>query len=188
MRATFWIILLVFAVVGLGAYPAITALAQAPTGSADQSYKLGAGDKLHIDVFGQPELSGNFVVDGSGSVQLPLVGQVKAAGLSSVEFEKEVAKAYQAGQYLKDPQVSVQVSDYRPFYIIGEVNKPGEYPYVNGMTVLNAVALAGGFTWRGDDSVVYIRRNGDTQERKYPADQTTNIRPGDVVRVGERYF
>jgi len=162
--------------------------AAAPADAPADSYQLGSGDKIHLVVFGQSDLSGDFVVDGTGNVQLPLVGQVKAAGLSSVEFEKEVVQAYRNAEILKDPRVSVQVINYRPFYIIGEVNKPGEYPYVNGMTALNAVAVAGGYTWRGDDSVVYIRRNGSEEERRFPADQSTKIQPGDVIRVGERFF
>ena len=87
------------------------------------------------------------------------------------------------GEYLKDPRVSVEVTNYRPFYIIGEVNKPGEYPYVNDMSVLNAVALAGGYTFRADNSSVYIRRNGELKETHYPADLTTKVVPGDIIRV-----
>ena len=185
MRAAFLSILLVLTALVMTA--ADPACAQA-TSSIQQTYRLGAGDKVHVDIFGQPEMSGDFLVDGTGSVQLPLVGQVKAAGLSIREFGSEVTKALRDGQYLKDPQVSIQVVNYRPFYIIGEVNKPGEYPYINDMSVLNAVALAGGFTFRADDSDVYIRRNGEPSERRYPADQTTKVVPGDIIRVGERFF
>ncbi|MGC9953112.1 MAG: polysaccharide biosynthesis/export family protein [Rhizomicrobium sp.] len=186
MRATFLSILLVLAALAIGA--AATPVRAQTTASIEQTYRLGAGDKVQVNVFGQPDLSGDFVVDGTGFVQLPLIGQVKASGLSIREFETEVANALRNGQYLKDPRVSVEVVNYRPFYIIGEVNKPGEYPYVNDMSVLNAIALAGGYTFRADDSVVYIRRNGEPKENRYSADQNTRVAPGDIIRVGERFF
>jgi protein involved in polysaccharide export with SLBB domain len=156
-------------------------------GSTSISYVLGTGDKLHINVFGQTDLNGDYVVDSNGNVQLPLIGEVHAAGRTVPDFQHEVS-AKLADGYLVNPSVSVEVVNYRPFYIIGEVNKPGEYPYVNGMSVLNAVALAGGFTFRADDSEVYIRRNGAEKEVQYPADPTTKINPGDIVRVPERFF
>ncbi|HEY0466917.1 MAG TPA: SLBB domain-containing protein, partial [Polyangiaceae bacterium] len=87
-----------------------------------------------------------------------------------------------------NPSLSIEVINYRPFYIIGEVNKPGEYPYVNGMSILNAVALAGGYTTRADDAEVYIRRSGQNQEVQVPADQTTKVEPGDIIRIPQRYF
>ena len=89
---------------------------------------------------------------------------------------------------MKDAKVSVAVVSYRPFYIIGEVNKPGEYPYVNDMSILNAIALAGGYTYRANDTEVYIQRNGQSKEESFPADQTTKVLPGDIVRVPERFF
>ena len=150
-------------------------------------YKLGTGDKIRVTVFGEQDLSGEYEVDGSGNLRLNLVGQVKAAGLTLPEFEANVRKALEDG-YLKDPKVAAEVINYRPFYIIGEVNRPGEYPYSNDMTILNAVAKAGGYTYRANESNVYIRRNGDTKEVGVPADQTTKIYPGDVVRVPERFF
>ncbi len=153
----------------------------------DKSYKLGAGDKLRVIVFGEDNLGGVYEVDGSGYVRLPLIAQVQASGLSVHQFEDEVRSKLADG-YLLDPRVSVEVINYRPFYIIGEVNKPGEYPYVNGMSVLNAVALAGGYTYRANDSEVYIRRNESSKEQAAPADQTTKISPGDIIRVAERFF
>jgi protein involved in polysaccharide export with SLBB domain len=160
--------------------------APAPVAS-DEGYHLGSGDKIHIAVFGQPDLNGDYVVDGGGSVQLPLIGSVKAAGLTVAEFQKQVAAKFGNG-YLVNPNVEVDVVNYRPFYIIGEVRAPGQYPYVNGMSVLNAVALAGGFTDRADKSEVYIRRNGAAKEIEYPGDETTKVNPGDIVRISERFF
>jgi protein involved in polysaccharide export with SLBB domain len=154
---------------------------------SDDSYHLGSGDKIHVGVFGQPDLNGDYVVDGGGSVQLPLIGAVKAVGLTVAEFQKQVTSKFSDG-YLVNPNVEVDVVSYRPFYIIGEIRGPGQYPYVNGMSILNAVALAGGFTDRADKSEVYIRRNGSAKEIEYPADETTKVNPGDIVRISERFF
>jgi polysaccharide export outer membrane protein len=158
-----------------------------PAAITDEHYRLGTGDKLRVTVYGEEDLSGEFLVDGSGQVQLPLVGQVKAASLTIHEFVAEVTTALKEG-YLKDPKVSVEVLNYRPFYIMGEVNKPGEYPFENGLNVLGAIALAGGFTYRANDNDVYVRRAGSSKEESMPADGTTKIFPGDIIRVPERIF
>ena len=158
------------------------------SGPQDESYKLGSGDKLKLIVYGENDLGGEYLVDGAGQVQLPLLGQVRAAGLSVHDFEAAVGGKFVSEGYLKDPRVSVEVENYRPFYIIGEVKSPGQYPYVSGMNALNAVALAGGYTYRADDKDVYIRRNGSSKEQEVPADQTTKIDPGDIIRVDERIF
>ncbi len=150
-------------------------------------YRLGSGDKVRVNVFGQSDLDGEYVVDGAGFVQLPLIGQIKAAGRTVDEFQKDVTAKFAEG-YLVNPSVNVEVVNYRPFYIIGEVKSPGQYAYVNGMSVLNAVALAGGYTTRADTSEVYIRRNGSTKEIELPADETTIVNPGDIIRVSERFF
>jgi polysaccharide export outer membrane protein len=150
-------------------------------------YHLGSGDKIHVSVFGQADLNGDFVVDGAGSVQLPLIGLVQAAGLTVAQFQKEITVKYADG-FLINPNIEVDVSGYRPFYIIGEVKTPGQYAYVNGMSILNAVALAGGYTDRADKSEVYIRRNGASKEVELPADETTKVNPGDIIRVSERFF
>jgi protein involved in polysaccharide export with SLBB domain len=168
--------------------PAGTAsVPQTAAQSADDSYHLGSGDRIHIGVFGQSDLNGDYVVDGGGSVQLPLIGSVRAAGLTVAEFQKQLISKYSDG-YLVNPNVEVDVVNYRPFYIIGEIKAPGQYPYVNGMSILNAVALAGGFTDRADKSEVYIRRNGSAKEIEFPGDETTKVNPGDIVRISERFF
>ncbi len=150
-------------------------------------YRLDSGDKVKVTVYGEDDLSGEFQVDGSGFVRLPLIGQVQAGGLAVHEFEQAVDAKLARG-YLVNPRVSVEVTNYRPFTILGEVNKPGEYPFENGMTVLNAVALGGGYTYRANEDNVYIRRKGSSQEVKLPADDTTLVYPGDTVRVDERIF
>jgi protein involved in polysaccharide export with SLBB domain len=161
--------------------------APAPAVIVDEHYRLGTGDKLKITVYGEEDLSGEFLVDGSGQVQLPLVGQVKAASLTIHEFVAEVANALKDG-YLKDPKVSVEVLNYRPFYIIGEVNKPGEYPFESGLNVLGAIALAGGYTYRANDSDIYVRRAGHDREDTLPASANTKVYPGDIIRIAERLF
>lgn len=170
---------------------ATTPSAALPSGGpaviTDEHYRLGTGDKLKVNVYGEEDLSGEFLVDGSGQVQLPLVGQVKAANLTIHEFVTEVVNALKEG-YLKDPKVSVEVLNYRPFYIIGEVNRPGEYPFENGLSVLGAVALAGGYTYRANDNDVYVRRAGSDKEERMPANSNTKIFPGDIIRVAERLF
>lgn len=150
-------------------------------------YVLGPGDKLKLTVFEETDLSGDYTIDGSGFVRLPLIGQVRASGLNATQLEAAIASSLSRG-YLKQPRVSVQVATYRPFYIIGAVAKPGEYPYVNNMTALNAIALAGGYTPSAVESAIYIRREGSNTEVKMPVDRSTQIRPGDVVRVNTTLF
>jgi protein involved in polysaccharide export with SLBB domain len=154
---------------------------------AETTYILGTGDKIHVTVFGEDDLSGDFEVDSNGFVRLPLIGPVRATGLSSHALEDRISAALEEG-YLKEPRVNVEIVNYRPFYIIGEVNKPGQYPYVNEMTVINAVALAGGYTEKANDSWIYVRRIGEAEEERLPADPTTRIEPGDVVRVAPTLF
>lgn len=151
--------------------------------SEDGGYRLGTGDKLRVTVFNEPDLSGEFEIDSQGYVRLPLIGQVVAAGLSTYGLESRVADGFVQGGYLVNPRVNVEVTTYRPFYIIGEVAKPGEYPYVNAMTAQNAVALAGGYTEYASESELYVRHQGERKEHEVAADESTRILPGDVLRV-----
>ncbi|MBX3497312.1 MAG: polysaccharide export protein [Parvibaculum sp.] len=164
---------------------ATTSGANLPT-DANLDYRLGSGDKLRVIVFGEPGLSGEFDVSGTGRVSLPLIGQVGAAGLTLSEFEAAVVAKLQDG-YLNNPRVSAEVLNYRPFYIHGEVGKSGQFPYTSGMTILNAVAVAGGYTYRANQDRVYITR-GDNAEVAYPASQAVKVLPGDIIRVPERFF
>lgn len=163
------------------AEPALQEARFAPAGG-DAAYRLDTGDKVRVIVFGEDDLGGQFQIDDSGFIRLPLIGQLKAAGLSPRDLETQIASALANG-YLNQPRVSVEVTDYRPFYIIGEINKPGQYSYVNDMSALNAIALSGGYTVKASDSWVYVRRNGQKEEVRLAADATTKIHPGDVVRV-----
>ena len=155
------------------------------TDNAD--YVLGPGDKMRLIVFGETDLSGDFTIDGSGFVWLPLIGQVRAAGYTSQQLEAAIGGSLAQG-YLKQPRVSVEVSTYRPFYIIGAVNRPGQYPYIDHMNALTAIVLAGGFTSTAVESVIFIRREGSNTEQEVPVDRTTTIRPGDVVKVHNTFF
>lgn len=163
-----------------------TARAEEPVRVLPQ-YHLGADDKIRVITFGEDSLSGEFLISGSGKVAMPLIGEVQAAGLTVPEFQQKVEVALKQG-YLKDPRVSVEVMTYRPFYILGEVQKPGEYPYTNGLTVLNAVATANGFTYRANTKRVFIKRADSTAEEKYPLNSQTPVAPGDTIRISERYF
>ena len=178
-------------------YPAPRATTAAPLPQGDRyayyrpaggfEYVLGPGDKLKLTVFGETDLSGDFTIDGAGFIRLPLVGEVRAAGYTSQQLEGAIA-AILSPAYLKTPRLAVEVASYRPFYIIGAVNRPGQYPYVDHMNALNAIALAGGFTQAAVESVIFIRREGSNEEIEARADRTTDIRPGDVVKVHTTIF
>ncbi len=151
------------------------------------AYALGSSDRLRVTVFGHPDLSGEFEVDGSGSISMPLIGQMRAIGLSTVELETAIAEKLSDG-YVLNPRVSAEVINYRPFYILGEVGRPGEYPYTSGLTVQNAVAAAGGFTYRANKRAVFIKSIDSDQEILYDLTPSTVVKPGDTIRIGERIF
>lgn len=150
-------------------------------------YRLGTSDKIRVIVYGETDLGGEFQVDATGNVRLPLVGEVKAGGLTSHQLEQNIAAALAAG-YLNDPRVAVEVMTYRPFYIVGQVLKPGEYPFAVGLTATSAVALAGGFTPKAVESTIYIRHQGETREHQVAVNEGVTIQPGDVVRVDSTAF
>lgn len=150
-------------------------------------YRLGSGDRLRIIVFGEDTLSGEYTVDGSGAVSLPLIGEVAADGLTLREFQRAVEASLREG-YLNDPRVSAEVMNFRPYYILGEVGSPGEYPFTSGLTVINAVATAGGFSYRANTRRVFIKRAGSDREVEYPLTVNTPVQPGDTIRIGERFF
>jgi polysaccharide export outer membrane protein len=167
---------------------ALLLLSGAPTSlGAEDYYKLDTGDRLRVTVYGHEDLSGEFEVGGSGTVSLPLIGEVRASGLGAKQLEEMIIGQLKPN-YLKNPSVTVEVLNYRPFFIIGEVKAPGSYPYVNGMRALNAVAIAGGYTYRAKKSKIYIMRAGDAQREKEVANPETLVLPGDVIEVPERFF
>ncbi len=151
------------------------------------AYTLGSSDRLRVTVFGHPDLSGEFEVDGSGAISLPLIGQQKALGLTTKQLEESITTTLSSG-YILNPRVSAEVINYRPFYILGEVGRPGEYPYTSGLTVQNAVAAAGGFTYRANKRIIYIKSMDSDREIPYDLTPGTVVKPGDTLRVGERIF
>jgi polysaccharide biosynthesis/export protein VpsN len=151
------------------------------------AYRLGSGDKVRVTVFGEKDLSGDFEVNDQGIVALPLIGPVQVAGKTINEVEAVITQKY-GKNYLVNPRVNVEVLNYRPFYILGEVQKPGSYPYVGGMTVLNAIALAGGYTPRADRDDIKIKRAATPSAGEQPVTENSVVLPGDVVSVPERFF
>jgi polysaccharide biosynthesis/export protein len=157
------------------------------TTSDVENYQLGFGDKLRVTVFNEPTLSGEFAVSSDGTISMPLVGTVPAAGKDPAAIATAIQTKLAEG-YLRDPKVSAEVIAYRPFFILGEVKAPGQYPYATGLTVLNAVATAQGFTPRANRGAAMIRRAGATEEMAYRLTPELRVLPGDTIRLGERFF
>ncbi len=157
------------------------------TGGALREYRLGPGDRLSVVVFGQPDLSGEFVIDGTGNVTIPLIGQVKANGLIVTELQDAIALPLDE-KYVVDPRISIEVINYRPFYVLGEVNSPGRYDYINGLDLRQAIAMAGGFNRRGLQSVVKLIRDVEEGRVEYQADLDSLVLPGDTIEAVRRVF
>ena len=151
------------------------------------TYTLDSGDKVRVIVFGQDNLSNVYSVDGSGAVALPLIGPVRARGLTTFELANQIASKL-SRKYVKDPKVTVEVQTYRPFFILGEVNKPGQYPFVSAMTVEAAVAISEGYTERAKKRFVRLTRRfgGVMSTVMVPTDYP--VQPGDTIYVLERFF
>lgn len=145
-------------------------------------YRVGAGDKLTVRVMGEADLTGDYAVDGSGNISMPYVQSVTVAGMTAAQIEKLVARRLRQG-FMRDPQVSVQVTEFRPFYIMGEVESSGSFAYRPGMTVQNAVAIAGGFAGGANRNLVQITRKNAKGTATYDVPLTTQIYPGDIVTV-----
>ena len=152
------------------------------------SYTLGAGDQVRIITFGEENLTGEFRVNDGGNVALPLLGSVHAEGLTSGELEAAVGSALRRGNLVHTPSVAVEVIAYRPIYVLGEVNKPGQYSYQPGMTVVTAVAVAGGFTYRAVQNYAAIVRSVEGSAVEGRVSREAFVRPGDVITVFERRF
>lgn len=151
-----------------------------------EDYRLGPGDRLRISVFGEPDLTGEFVVATNGMVSYPLIGDHGAQGKTLAQFTDSLRTALM--RYVLQPNISVEVMNYRPFFILGEVQDPGTYPYSGGLNVMNAVATAGGFSYRADTRRVFIKHADEIAEREYALTSTTPVLPGDTVRIPERRF
>jgi len=154
---------------------------------AREDYKLGPNDRTRIIVYGQPTLTGEFMLDGNGVLAFPLIGNLDARGMTPSELQRTIAQKLDP-DYVHSASVSVEVSSRRPFYIVGEVQKPGTYPYVTDMSVLNAIATAGGQTYRANMGSFFIKRKVDGQVVRVQATQESALQPGDTVVVRERLF
>lgn len=155
--------------------------------NASGAYTIGAGDTLRITVFNEPDMSGEFTVEDDDIIALPLVGSVDATGKTLRDFERHLT-AQLDGRFLKDPKVSVEVINYRPFYILGQVNNPGQYQYTPGLDIINAVAVAGGFTTRANENVIFIKKFGESEENLFRLSNSIKVLPGDTLRIAPRYF
>lgn len=175
-------LLMVVALFGLAGVAGAEDLVAVP-----DDYRLAAGDQLRVSVYGHDDLSGEFEVDGNGQLSLPLIQDIDAANKTLNELEIDITNELKP-DYLMNPRVSVEILSYRPFYIVGEVNAPGSYPYVSGMTVINGVALAGGFTYRAQKTRIKIIRDRTDSKQEIAASADTEVMPGDVIEIGERFF
>jgi len=181
-------VFLALALLAIGvAFLGLDARAQQQPSQTQTEYVLGPGDKLKVTVFGSDDLSGETEIDPSGQITLPLIQQVPAAGKTVPQLEDEIRHKL-SPDFVKNPRLSIEVENYRPFYIIGEVKTPGSYPFVAGMTVVNAIALAGGYTYRANKDEVQITRASDPSRKPALAQRTDIVMPGDVVEVKERLF
>lgn len=153
----------------------------------DAPYTLDAGDKLRIVVFGQENLTNTYAVDAAGFIAMPLIGQIPARGMTTTDLRATIGQRLRNG-YIRDPHVAVEIEAYRPFFIMGEVTQSGQYPYVAGMTVETAVAIAGGFSPRARRGDVEISRHINGSQLRSMVPVTYSVRPGDTIVVHERWF
>lgn len=162
-------------------------LAYVPVVEAEEVYTLDSGDKLRVMVFGQEGLTNSYTVDSAGKITMPLIGGVPARGQTTADLSRAVGVRLRQG-FVREPHVAVEVESYRPFFILGEVSFPGQYPYVANMTVETAVAIAGGFTPRAQRRSAKVSRHtgGAGVEQIVPV--IAPIRPGDTIVIGERWF
>lgn len=158
-----------------------------PPTAAAPAYALGAGEALKITTFGEPTLTGDFTIDADGNLPFPLIGAIPAMGKTAQQLQSAIQNRLADG-FLLNPRVTVEVKSYRPVYVMGEVNKPGEYAYVPGMTALAAVAKAEGFTYRAQQKKVFLKRAGENVERELALKGQVFLMPGDTIRIAERYF
>lgn len=158
-----------------------------PMSAEPYVFRLGPGDRLKITTYGEEALSGEYAVNGEGVIAFPLLGDLPARGKTIGEFR--AALLTQLGtKLLKDPSVSVEVLNIRPVFILGEVNKPGQFAYTDGLTITAVVAQAGGFTYRADEKTVWVRHENEAEERPYALGAAAPARPGDTITIRQRYF
>lgn len=154
--------------------------------SAQGGYRLGTGDKIKVTVFGEDDASGEYEIDATGAISARLIGRIAVKGLTVSEVEQTLIDQYRSRGFFRNPRISIELVNLRPFFILGEVEKRGSYPYVNGLTVAQAVAIAGGYSYRASRGRITIQRVGAPKEES--ATEDTLVYPGDIVRVPERFF
>lgn len=165
-------------------------LAQEPASAIElkaEGYKLGPRDQIRVSVFNQVDLTGDYVLDGEGRFSMPLIGTIAASGLTPEEVASRIIDRLKP-DYLVNPRVSVEVSNYRPYFLIGEVKTTGSFPYVEGISYLTAIAMAGGYSYRAKKEIVYVTRAGDDESEELKLDVNEKVQPGDIIRVAERFF
>jgi len=153
------------------------------------SYRVGPGDKMKVIVFGEPNLTGDYLIGMSGDLAMPLIGSIDAKNMRSSELADAISAKLKEGGYVLSPRVSIEILSYRQIYVLGEVNKPGEYSHDAGMTLEQAVAKAGGYTRRADTKSVVLKRNSWTASQRVRLNgPALQIAPGDTIRVTESFF
>ncbi|MGI9414287.1 MAG: polysaccharide biosynthesis/export family protein [Hyphomicrobiales bacterium] len=167
---------------GAGAHPSAADVSTYLSG-----YKVGGGDRLRITVFGQTDLTGEYNIDGLGRISMPLLSFVKIGGLSTPQIERLI-EARLRKDFLRNPDVAVEVISFRPFFILGEVRTAGQFPYVGGMTIQKAVAVGGGYTPRADQGQVIVTRQTETGPMTMKLSPTAAVLPGDTIYIRERWF
>ena len=189
--ASTWFLALVLACLGACAGIKAEPLASAEyaTANQDTEYRLSSGDRIHVIVFGEETLTGDYVITSGGNLTFPLIGNLQAGNKTVEQLQAALSTALNDG-YVNNPRVSIQVVSFRPFYILGEVNRPGEYPVSTGLTLQQAVASAGGYTYRANLKRAFVKRATQTQERLIDlgGNKTVIIHAGDTIRIGERHF
>jgi polysaccharide biosynthesis/export protein len=185
---TLHFLLFLLAITCISACLSVRASAQAPQAAASaEGYILGPNDRIRLKVYGESDITGEYEINSTGQVSIPLAGHIRAAGLTTRQLEKSITSALSKG-IVRDPRVNVEIAQYRPYYILGEVKKSGEYPYRLGLTVMDAIASAGGFTYRANENKVFLRRAGASAEETHALDAPVPVFPGDNIRIPERYF
>jgi polysaccharide export outer membrane protein len=160
---------------------------QADTENDMDDYKLNIGDIVRITIFDEENLSGEYQIDSKGRINMPLIGSIATKDKVAKQLGDDIRKKYQDG-YLTNPIVNVEVTSVKPFFIIGEVNNPGSFQYKNNMSVIDAVATAGGYTYRANKNKIYITRGGNKEKAKVRVGEMNEVLPGDVIIIKERFF
>jgi protein involved in polysaccharide export with SLBB domain len=163
-----------------------TEMAPMQPGNPAEGYLLEPGNRVRVSVFNEPNLSGDFIVDSSGALSIALLGNIPASGATTKTLAKRIEDTLRKDSYLQEPRVAVEVQTFRPFYVLGEVRHPNEFPYVSGMTVLSAIAKAGGYDYRAWEGEVLLVRDSNGAQKEYRATERTPILPGDIIRVLQR--